>query len=149
MKKFIFTLEKMHRYKEQILERERLALMQANVNRQRCEDALRSCEEQLIQLNREMQTATRKGISAQELMRFRFFDENLHRQIKELKKELWTLTEQAERQRKTVVTASQEVSELDKLEEKQLEAYSYLEHKEQENLISEIVSSNLIRQAHP
>ena len=49
-----------------------------------------------------------------------------------------------ERQRKVALRASQEVSSLDKLEEKQLEDYRYLEARDNERTIQEHVITQLI-----
>ena len=53
---------------------------------------------------------------------------------------------ESERQLQKVVAASQEVSSLDKLEERQREEYQLQAAKEGEKTISEFVSSRLIRE---
>jgi flagellar FliJ protein len=61
-------------------------------------------------------------------------------QLNNLYEELQRAEARVDAQIKVVVSASQEVSGLDKLEEKQLEEYRYLEAKEMQEEILEMVA---------
>ena len=73
-------------------------------------------------------------------MLYKFYSENTRLQLNNLYEELKRAEARVEAQIKVVVAASQEVSGLDKLEEKQLEEYRYLEAKEMQEEILEMVA---------
>jgi flagellar FliJ protein len=73
-------------------------------------------------------------------MLYKFHSENTRLQLNNLYEELERAEARVEAQIKVVVSASQEVSGLDKLEEKQLEEYRYLEAKEMQEEILERVA---------
>ena len=71
--------------------------------------------------------------------------ENTAKQLEELNIELKKAEEEVQKQREIVISASQEVSGLDKLEEKQLEEYRHEVNKENETEINEQITSKLVR----
>ena len=74
-------------------------------------------------------------------MLYKFYSENTRLQLNNLYEELERANARVDAQIKVVVSASQEVSGLDKLEEKQLEEYRYLEAKEMQEEILELVAN--------
>jgi flagellar FliJ protein len=83
---------------------------------------------------------SKNGLMANELMLYKFHSENTRLQLNNLYEELKRAEARVDAQIKVVVSASQEVSGLDKLEEKQLEEYKYLEAKEMQEEILERVA---------
>ena len=83
---------------------------------------------------------SKNGLMASDLMLYKFHSENTRLQLNNLYEELRRAEARIEAQIKVVVAASQEVSGLDKLEEKQLEEYKYLEAKELQEEILEMVA---------
>ena len=69
---------------------------------------------------------------------------NIRRQIEQLKKEQALAKLEVKRQVQVVVQATQEVSKLDKLQDKQLEEYRKMVMKAEELEIEEFVSSRRI-----
>ncbi len=146
MKKFKFSLGKMRDYKEQILDREKNALLQLQMRKDRIDEKIGGLERELEQVAEELQAQARKGTTALEVKCFHFQMENMRRQLKQLRNEQKILAASVENQRKVVLSASQEVAGLDKLEEKQYEEYRSLQMKTEELVVSEYVSSQVIRQ---
>ena len=85
------------------------------------------------------------GKTAAELNAYGCLMENARRQLEQCRAALVQAEAEVERQRKIVLTATQELSGLDKLEEKQLEAYRLETARDTEQQISEQVSMRLVR----
>ena len=73
--------------------------------------------------------------------------DNLRLQIQDQEAALAKAEAQVGRQMEKVVAANQEVSKLDKLEERQREEYRHQVSKAEEDRIDEFVSQNLVRMA--
>lgn len=146
MKKFQFTLSKMLDYKDQILDREKNTLMQIRSQINAIAEKISSYEEEFDKVSLEMQTKSAKGITVLEIKGYDYRLESIRHQLKQLENEKKVLEQAAERQLKVVIAVSQEVSGLDKLQEKQLEEYNYDLAKSEELFISELVASNIIRE---
>ena len=78
-------------------------------------------------------------------MVYRFYLENGRRSGEQLRQALEAARQASEAQLQVVVAASQEVTSLDKLEDRQREEYRLEEGKEREKILSEFVSSQVIR----
>lgn len=145
MKTFQFSLKRMQNYKVQLLEKEKNALARLRKRVQELENQ----RDALICYRRnarwEIQEKQLHGITIKELSAYQFYDENIKHQLKALAVMILEAVEDAERQLKNVVAASQEVSALDKLEERQLEEYQVLVSKDNEKIIAEFVSTQVIR----
>lgn len=148
MKKFRFTLEKLHRYKENILSKEKgtLAALRTQQNKVGYQlDFLQSEKEKLAERIRK---GAQKGTTARELQTIQFQIENIGYQLLSLRDELSKLDKLVAVQLHTVVELTKEKSELEKLHEKQLEAFNKEEANENALILSEFVSSSVIRKRH-
>ncbi len=139
MKPFRFSLERMRTYKNQLLDREKSTLKVLQQRQNEIEDRLERMIHFREQKSGELIAKQQKGITVQEMDIYRLYIENARLQIKQLEIEQRIAAVETERQLKMVVRASQEVSGLDKLEEKQLQAYQQQAAKEQEQVISELL----------
>lgn len=139
MKAFQFSLAKMRSYKEQVLEKEKTTLRQLQAERVKIETEIENLENHRKSHEEEFSNS-KNGLMASELMLYKFHSENTRLQLNNLYEELKRAEARIDAQIKVVVSASQEVSGLDKLEEKQLEEYKYLEAKELQDEILEIVA---------
>lgn len=146
MKAFQFSLKRMQNYKGQLLEKEKNSLARLRRRVQELENQRDALIRYRANARRELQEQQRQGITVHEINSYQFYGENISLQLKALEKELKEAEAAAERQLKVVVAASQEVSSLDKLEERQLEEYQVLVAKENEKDIAEFVSTQVIRQ---
>lgn len=143
MKRFVFTLERIRSYKDQVLNKEKNTLGRLQQNRDAIAKRISGLENYRVLKQAERQRKQRSGMNASELTSYRFFMENTALQLEDLRAALAKAEIEVERQLRIVVAASQEVSGLDKLEEKQREEYRAQESKESELLISEHLVTSL------
>ena len=129
MKKFNFTLQKMREYKKQMLEGEKGYLMtlysEFNSLEQRYDDLNTEMRNVCLEASEQMKS----GIGVRDIQVY-----------EQLRIQMNVMESSIEKQRKVVVQMSQEVSGLDKLEEKQRAEYNYLVNKESEQSIEEFLS---------
>lgn len=147
MKKFSFSLEKLRGYKDSLLDREKGKLAQLNAHLHAIEDRIDNAYAQMRDYDEQRQEKARNGTNVNELRLYAFHIENTRLLIDQLKKERMRAERDAEKQRIVVLQLSQEVSGLDKLKEKQLEAYNYAAMQEQQVVVGEIVASKYAAQA--
>lgn len=139
MKSFQFSLAKMRSYKEQVLEKEKTTLRQLQAEKTKIEVDIENLENHRKAREQEFKES-KNGLMSSDLMLYKFHSENTRLQLNNLYEELRRAEARIDAQIKVVVAASQEVSGLDKLEEKQLEEYKYLEAKELQEEILEVVA---------
>lgn len=145
MKSFKFKLERMRDYKEQILDREKGKLRQLRKQRDEIEERILSLERHVAEKKKELYLREQAGMPANEIRRYQYIFKSARFQQEQLQAELARAEAEVERQLKVVIAASQEVSGLDKLEEKQLAEYQLAVAKSNELEISEYISSQMIR----
>ena len=145
MKKFNFTLQKMREYKKQILEGEKGYLMslysEYNQLEQRYDDLNTEMRDVCLAASEDM----KKGISVREIQVYEIKKSSIRREQTQLRIQMNVMESSIEKQRRLVVRMSQEVSGLDKLEEKQRAEYNYLVNKENEQVIEEFLSFKMSR----
>lgn len=146
MKKFKFSLARMLDYKEQVLDKEKSALNQLRANKNALDKRIETMEHGYEEVGEQLTEKTSQGITVQELKAYRFQMDNIRMQLKSLRNEQRLMAVAIENQLKVVVAATQEVSGLDKLQEKQYKEYQYGVAKAEEQVIAEFVSNQLIRQ---
>lgn len=143
MKRFHFSLERMRSYKEQMLETQKNTLRALRHDKQQLDERIEDYRVELRHANDELLRKTHRGISMVEMKSYRFRIENMRLQLEELGKEQKRMDRMVERQMQVVLEAQQEVSGLDKLEEKQLEEYQKDVMRADEQLIAEFISTKL------
>ncbi len=132
MKKFEFSLQKMQRYKQQILDKEKALLAALQSKRDKIKAEIEDLELFLVEQSRKLQGKQMQGMSAADLAGYNFIVQNTRTRLEALHIELLNAEKEVEEQRKIVLQASQEVKSIDKLEEKKLEEY-HLEASRAEN----------------
>lgn len=145
MKKFTFSLSKMRNYRDQLLDAEKSLLANLKHARDEIERRIISLESDFERLSAEMQEKQAEGIRMHELQKYNFQLDSIRYQVKELRVELEKAQEKVDHQMEQVILASQEVSKLEKLEDRQLEEYNKEAAKAEEKFIDELVSSESIR----
>jgi flagellar FliJ protein len=143
MKPFAFSFERVRGYKSQLLETEKNTLRTLNKQLADIEEKIRLCRLFQQEKREELQEKQVQGALMRDLEECRFYLNNTRLQLEALNQERELAALAAERQRKVVLKASQEVSGLDKLEEKQLDDYHYLEARYNEKVILEQVINQL------
>ena len=144
MKKFKFTLGRMLDYKDQLLDEEKNKLALLRKKKQEIDDHIESLQRELDKISVTMRQEQERGITAFQLLSYESQRTNIRRQIEQLKKEQALAKLEVKRQVQVVVQATQEVSKLDKLQDKQLEEYRKMVMKAEELEIEEFVSSRRI-----
>lgn len=145
MKSFVFSLERMRGYKEQVLDKEKNNLGRLRQRRDKIAAEIAGLKRYMALKSAELQQKQLLGMNAAELTSYRFFQENIHMQLKALDMELQRAEIEVERQLQIVIAASREVKGLDKLEEKQLEEYHIMESRDFNLQIEEHVVTGLMR----
>ena len=123
-----------------MLEREKLHLGQLRFKKKSIEEKIAAYQFALYEIEEGFQREAAVGLTILETRSFRFQMDNLNLQIEELKKEVEKLIPLIEQQLEVVINATQEVSGLEKLKEKQLEEYNLTVQKAEELIISEFVT---------
>ncbi|MGN0586427.1 MAG: flagellar export protein FliJ [Oscillospiraceae bacterium] len=142
MKRFEFSLNKLKGYKEQVLEVEKNSLAQLRSRQQQMMDEQNELREKLKRSNEEFCEKSGKGMTVLQITMFKGYHQSLSQQIEELEKSIEQMEVKVRKQLNVVVAATQEVSSLEKLEEKQLEEYKFMAAKEEERFISEYVMNS-------
>lgn len=148
MKKFVFTLERLKQYREQVLETEKgsLADLRGQLNRLQAE--LEDILEELARLNRELVEMYERGTTPLDISVHKRYIAAKQQELHMKRHQIMLKEREIERQLEVVVEATKEVSKLEKLEEQQREEYKAAEQKETEAFIEEFVSNSDWRKAH-
>ena len=147
MKQFKFTLSRLLDSKDQVLETEKNTLAQLRQTRDGIERRIQTLEREFAETDRRLKEDQKKAISINQIKMYEYQFDSIRRQIKQFKTELRKAELEVERQVQVVVAASQEVSGLDKLKEKQLEEYQVSVARENETVINEFISGKLARES--
>ena len=118
--------------------------MRCCAKKSRIDDHIESLLRELDKISVTMRQEQERGITAFQLLSYESQRTNIRRQIEQLKKEQALAKLEVKRQVQVVVQATQEVSKLDKLQDKQLEEYRKMVMKAEELEIEEFVSSRRI-----
>lgn len=135
----------MQNYKEQVLEKEKTTLRHLQAEKAKIEMDIENLENHRKEREDEFRN-NGKGLMSNDLRLYKFHSENTRLQLNRLYEELRLAEARIDAQIKVVVSASQEVSGLEKLREKQLEEYKYLEAKEAQEEILEMVANKTTEQ---
>ncbi len=141
MKSFVFSMERMRNYKEQLLDGEKSTLRRLRQERDALSDRMDALQAYRRTTDTAFQARQKTGVSYLEIQSFQFRMDNTRMTLRQLRQELEKMDEAIEEQLQVVVKASQEVSGLNKLEEKQQVAYRQQETAESREQILEQVSN--------
>ncbi len=146
VKKFEFSLSKMRDYKKQLLDSEKNKMLKLQAERNFAKEAIKSLQVDYDTIHTEMTDEITKGVTIMEVKVFQFRKDSVKLEQQQLQTQIYVLDGAIERQRRVVVGLSQEVSGIEKLEEKQRTEYERLLAKENELIISEFIASKFIRE---
>ncbi len=148
MKKFVFTLESLKRYREQILDTEKGTLSELRGQLNRLQAELEEILEELARLNRELTEMYKEGTTSLVIAIHKRFIAGKQQELHLKRHQILMKEREIESQLQVVIEATQEVSKLEKLEEQQIEEYKAAEQKENELFIEEFVSNSDWRKAN-
>lgn len=143
MKKYEFSLKRIKDYKNQMLNREKNTLLGLRMERKGLENRIEDLDKQYEMINMEMHENFKSGMSVSQINVYEFRKNGVREEKRVLLKRIGLLDISIDRQQKKVVMAKQEVSGLEKLEEKQRDEYNFALNKEQEDIIAEFVSTSV------
>ena len=132
-------------YRDRLLDEETGKLQRLRAEQTRIEQLIAQLEADFAQVSQAMRDAQAEGITALEQRGFSLQLESIRMQTHELTDLLKGVQDQVEQQTQIVVAASQEVSKLDKLKDRQYEDWQTSVRKAEEERIEELVSQNYIR----
>ncbi len=146
MKKYEFSLKRVKEFKETILNREKSVLLSLSSELRLQEEKRDQLKAELIEIGEVISQSTQSGISASMLSLYDGRRKGIRQELETLDTKISLLVASIERQKKRVAQAKQDVSGMEKLEEKQLEEYRELEKKENDLIIEEFISSKMARE---
>lgn len=144
MRKFRFSLEKMLAYKNQLLDREKNNLSQLHATKASKEQAVAQLREELRREDRTLREKISRGTDVTVIRSGNYMIDSIRRNIERILEDIARLEPAIERQTQVVVEASQEVSALEKLREKQLEEYKADANRAQQDSVLEFVTNSLV-----
>jgi len=146
MKKFQFSLSHMREYKDRILDEELGVLQRLKGERDQIQRQIDNLNENFQTISFQMLKAQEKGSTIMEVRSYNIQLTNIRMQLRDLESALQCAAKKVFDQTQVVVAANQEVSKLDKLQDRQYELYRQHMQKEEELRIEELVTLGLSRQ---
>ncbi|HHU05416.1 MAG TPA: hypothetical protein GXZ65_02900 [Clostridiales bacterium] len=143
MKPFVFSLERVRDYKEQLLDREKIRLAALRRRREEILKRLTELNTYIEEKNQELQRLQDEGAYVSEINSLCFIIENAKEQREAALAALNKATEAVEMQRQKVIGQSQELNGFDRLKEKKLEEHKYLEMQESREIILEHLTTQI------
>ena len=143
MKKFAFSLQKMYDYKKQILEAEKNNLMALRREKNDMELRIEQLDVLMNEIREKSNHEVALGTTASKLMFYSMQMDGIKREQTQLRYQINLMDMKIEKQRRKVVTLSQDVFGLEKLREEQKAEYDHLAVKENESAIEEFLSFKL------
>lgn len=144
MKRFIFRLQKVLNYKEQILEslkNEHSAILIQIYSQENLIDGLK---EQYDSTSRKCnEEKTKEVLKLENIVQYGNYLKSLYRRIEDEKLILKSLQIKEEKKRAEVVSAKQDVESIEKLKEKQFEVYNKELRAEQDLVVEEFITNRI------
>lgn len=147
MKKFQFTLARMLEFKTQILDKEKDLLGSIRQKKNEIDRKIERFETAVKELSDTLLQEQKEGITVDRLRFYNMQIDNARRCLVQLHIEQQAMERELQRQQAVVVKASQDVSSLDKLRDKQLETFRYEEKRASEEEMLEFVTGKLVRKS--
>ena len=145
MKKFRFSLEKLKDFREQELDRQKNTLAALQSELRGVLDEIEELKKQLAVQDAELTKVSAAGASAYDIALRKRYIVTIQADIHLKEQQAARKQNDINRQLDVVVEATKDVRTMEKLEEKQLEEYKFLENKENEQFIEEFVSTQSAR----
>jgi flagellar FliJ protein len=148
LKRFEFTLDKLKNYREQLLDREKNSLSFINAQRAKLLEDRGNAEADLKRSTLEFRERSKIGVNIMQMNVYKSYQHSLNMKIKDIDAAIEDVSVRIEKQLQRVIAATQDVSSLEKLEEKQLEVYRADIQKADENFIAEYVNNIAVRKMY-
>lgn len=143
MKKFQFTLDKLCRYKNQILDTQKNHLCQLRQAQRELESRMERLTAGMEEADDRLKEEQRVGTTIGKIRIYEYRIQNIRSQAAQLRLEIKRAEIEVEKQLQAVLAATQEVAGLDKLREQQLEEYRKEQLRAEETAVEEFISAKL------
>lgn len=140
MKKFAFSLEKVLGYKRQVLGVLKNELSRLQLQRREIEQKMDEIDCEFEATNQKLSAQMRDGMSPHTVAVYKAYLDSLNRRTLTLLDEKRKLLKMIAAKQEEIVRMNCDISGLERLRDKQFEAYCTQERKEQETFIEEFVS---------
>ena len=139
MKKFVFSLQKVLSYKEQILNVKKNELAMLQMQLMNLDKEINELNNKFTYCNKKMIGELENGLNASDIIMYKTYFNTLNQQIRKLTDDRIKLQNILEQKKHKVIEINSEISGLEKLRDKQLEEYNKTVQKINEQAMDEYV----------
>lgn len=143
MKPFYFSLEKVRDYQDQLLNKEKSVLVTLKQQQKNLENEIKSLYIYIAKKRSVLDIKQREGITMAEICSMQLIIDAACEQVKEAEIRLKAAKQAVEKQLEAVIDISRKISGLDKLKEKKFEEHKYLQGKEDQQQILELLTTKI------
>lgn len=140
MKKFVFSLESVLRYKEETLDMLKNEMAQLQMKIRELEQEILRMKREYSDLNRTLALEMKTGVEPCGIAVYKRYFAELDRQVRKLESQRAAVQRAAAAKQSGIVKMKSDISGLEKLRESQRRDYEAQGRKEQEQMIEEFVS---------
>jgi flagellar protein FliJ len=140
MKKFVFSLENVLRFKKETLDMLKNEMAQLQMEIHQIEQKITQLKQEYHSLNRTLTLKMQSGIEPSDIGVYKRYFAELDRQTKKFEAQRTALQRAVAVKQAEIVERKKDISGLEKLRESQLKAYEAQDRKEQELMVEEFIS---------
>lgn len=140
MKKFVFSLESVLRYKKETLDALKNEMAQLHLKIRELEDGISRTQQEYNGLNRTLVLQMKTGAEPRDIAVYKRYFAELDRRVRKLEAQRTAVQRAAATKQEEIVHMKSDISGLEKLREAQQKEYEARDRKEQEQLIEEFVT---------
>jgi flagellar export protein FliJ len=140
MKKFVFSLEKVLNFKQQMLDVKKNELANLQMQLHEIEQKIEDLNHQFAANNQKMILEMQEGLTPKDIEIYKVYFNSVNQNIKKLTTQKLQILNLIEQKKQEIVEMNSEISGLEKLKEKQLNLYFNAVRKAEELAIEEFVS---------
>ncbi|WP_277668379.1 flagellar export protein FliJ [Caproiciproducens galactitolivorans] len=140
MKKFIFSLEKVLSFKQQTLDIQKNELLQMQTKLAEIEKEINTLNTLFAETNQKMKKELQTGLNASDMSIYKTYFNTLNQKILRLVEDKSKMLEAITQKKADIIALNSDISGLEKLRDKQLEAYLEAFRKREELAIDEFVN---------
>lgn len=140
MKKFVFTLEKILNFKQQMLDVQKSELANLQMQLRELEQKIEDLNNEFAANNQKMILEMQNGLTPKDIEIYKVYFNTVNQNLKKLANEKMQLLNTIEQKKQEIIALNSEISGLERLKEKQVELYFKATRKAEELAIEEFVS---------
>lgn len=139
MKKFVFSLESVLRYKHQLLGvlKNEMARLEADLHQ--TENNISKIEDEFADMNGSLLSELKTGLTAQNFAAYKSYLHYLNKQEEKLNSDKLSILQKISSKKQEIISMNSDISGLERLKDKHWDEYLRQNRKEQELLIEEFV----------